>query len=107
VRDEPVQRPMQVFDQNRSIAAVGVRPSTAATAHGAGGRAVPTPFPIWLGVALFGLAVALPLFRQTGTQSWRTIWAEDGSIYFQQAYQHGWLAVLFRGFAERVRHGSW
>jgi hypothetical protein len=45
------------------------------------------------------LATILPLFRQTGTRSWRSIWAEDGHIYFEQARRHGALAVLFRGYA--------
>ena len=41
----------------------------------------------------------LPLFRQTGIPSWRTIWAEDGFEYFQQAHDYGGLAVLFRGYS--------
>ncbi|HEY5171434.1 MAG TPA: hypothetical protein VIK54_06875 [Acidimicrobiia bacterium] len=45
------------------------------------------------------LATIVPLFRQTDNRSWRTVWAEDGYIYFEQAKQHGALAVLFRGYA--------
>lgn len=52
-----------------------------------------------LGAALFVAAVALPLFRQTGTPSWRTLWAEDGAIYFQDAYSHSGMAVLARVYA--------
>ena len=59
--------------------------------------------PPWLrlGVPTFllGLAVFLPLLRQTGSRSWDTIWAEDGAIYFQQAHDSGGLSVLFRGYA--------
>ena len=57
----------------------------------------PTQIGIWL--VLFVLAVILPLFRQTGTRSWQTIWSEDGSIYFSQASLHGGISVLFRGYA--------
>jgi hypothetical protein len=48
---------------------------------------------------LLVLAVVLPLFRQRGARSWNTIWAEDGSIYLQQAKRSGGVAVLFRGHA--------
>ena len=41
----------------------------------------------------------LPLFRQAGVPSWRTIWAEDGFEYFQQAHDYGGLAVLLRGYS--------
>jgi hypothetical protein len=68
------------------------RPATSTERWSRVGRAA-------LGVALFGAAVVLPLLRQTGTHSWRTVWAEDGSIYFQEAYSHGALAVLTRGYA--------
>jgi hypothetical protein len=51
-----------------------------------------------IGLLLFAAAIALPLFRQTGSRSWQTIWAEDGTIYFQQAHQHGGLAVLLRSY---------
>ena len=47
--------------------------------------------------SLFLLAVGLPLLRQTGTRSWQTIWAEDGSIYFSQAKLQGSFAVLLQG----------
>ena len=50
-----------------------------------------------IGIALFALAVVLPLLRQRGARSWQTIWFEDGSIYYEQAKQHG-ATVLFRGY---------
>ncbi len=52
-----------------------------------------------VGAGLFASAVALPLLRQTGTRSWHTIWAEDGTIYYGQARQFGVFAVMFRGYA--------
>jgi hypothetical protein len=52
-----------------------------------------------LGSFLFTVAVVLPLFRQTGIPSWQTIWAEDASIWFQQARREGGLALLLRGYA--------
>jgi hypothetical protein len=52
-----------------------------------------------IGLILFALAVVLPLLRQTGVRSWRTVWEEDGTIYFGQANFHGGLAVLFRGYS--------
>ena len=52
-----------------------------------------------IGGVLFLVAVAAPLLRQTGTASWHTVFAEDGSIYTAQAVRSGGLAVLFRGYA--------
>ena len=78
---------------------VGVPSGTAEAAPEIDRWVVPRPIQHGIGVVLFALAIVLPLLRQTGTSSWRTIWAEDGSIYFQQAYQHGGGAVLFRGYA--------
>ncbi len=52
-----------------------------------------------IGGALLVAAVVLPLLRQQGTPSWQTVWAEDGSVYAQQAIRSGPLAVLFRGYA--------
>ncbi len=43
-------------------------------------------------------AVVLPLFRQAGIPSWRTIWAEDGFEYFQQVHDSGGFAVMLRGY---------
>ena len=77
---------------------VGVQSEIADTRPESDLRVVPKPIRYGVGGVLFVLAIVLPLLRQTGTPSWRTIWAEDGSIYFQQAYRHGGLAVLFRGY---------
>jgi hypothetical protein len=51
-----------------------------------------------MGVALLSAAAVLPLFRQTGTRSWQSIWSEDGYEYSEQALRHGGFAVLFRGY---------
>ncbi len=56
------------------------------------------PATVAVGVLLLAAATILPLFRQTGARSWQTIWAEDGSIYFQQAKQSGGVAVLLRSY---------
>jgi hypothetical protein len=52
-----------------------------------------------VGFLLVAAATVLPLFRQTGTRSWQTVWAEDGQIYFKQATQSGGAGVLFRSYA--------
>jgi hypothetical protein len=54
--------------------------------------------PFACGSLLFVAATVLPLFRQTGSRSWQTIWAEDGFEYFQQAHGYGGLSVLLRGY---------
>jgi hypothetical protein len=56
-----------------------------------------------VGAALLVLAIVLPLLRQSGTASWNTVWAEDGSVYAQQAIRQGGLNVLFRGYAGYVQ----
>lgn len=61
-----------------------------------GGRAALTA------VVLVAAAV-VPLWRQTGYHSWQTIFAEDGSIYSQQAIRSGGLHVLLRGYAGYVQ----
>jgi hypothetical protein len=48
------------------------------------------------GVALFVLAVVLPLLRQDGVPAWRTVWAEDGEVYLEDVITDG-LVSLFRG----------
>ncbi len=52
-----------------------------------------------IGVGLLALAVVVPLFRQAGTASWHSVFAEDGSVYTAQAVRSGGVAVLFRGYA--------
>ncbi len=52
-----------------------------------------------VGAGLLVLAAVIPLFRQSGTPSWNTVWAEDGSIYAQQAIRQGSLNVVLRGYA--------
>jgi hypothetical protein len=41
------------------------------------------------------VATALQLLYQTGTEPWRSIWAEDGSEYFQRAHDHGLGAFTY------------
>ncbi len=43
-------------------------------------------------------AIILPLFRQQGTPSWRTLWDEDGLVYTEQAVNLGPLHVVLRGY---------
>ena len=50
-------------------------------------------------LVLIGLAIVLPLFRQTGARSWRTAWTEDAQIWFQQAHDQGPIHALLRGYA--------
>ena len=47
---------------------------------------------------LLAAAVVVPLWRQQGTRSWRTIFPEDGATYATQALAHGPLAVILRGY---------
>lgn len=51
-----------------------------------------------VGVVLLSLAVVLPLLRQQGLRSWETLWAEDGTIFYQQAADDGAWKVLLRSF---------
>jgi hypothetical protein len=68
--------------------------------HEARRRRQVTPLETWvIASGLFALAVILPLLRQRGTPSWKTVWAEDGSIYAQQAIERGGLRVLFQSYA--------
>lgn len=48
---------------------------------------------------LLGLAVLLPLLRETGVHSWRRVFAEDGPVYAEAALRRGGLAVVFEGSA--------
>ena len=51
-----------------------------------------------VGAALLSAAVLVPLFRQRGTPSWKTVWAEDGGIYTQQTVLRGTARTLFEGY---------
>ncbi len=50
-------------------------------------------------VLLVLAAIAGPLLRQRGVVSWRTLWAEDGSIYAQQAIRDGAFHSLFHSYS--------
>jgi len=51
----------------------------------------------WLvGAAVFVAVAVAQLYRQAGVRSWRTVWAEDGSVYFGQTRGVG---NLFQGYA--------
>ncbi|HEY2814671.1 MAG TPA: hypothetical protein VGJ03_14500 [Acidimicrobiales bacterium] len=62
----------------------------------AGFRRVPAAV---VAAAAVAVAVALQLLRQPGARSWNTVWAEDGYIYTSQAYGHGPVSTMFRGYA--------
>jgi hypothetical protein len=64
-----------------------------------------TRWQVPLGLALFVLAVVLPLLRQQGFRVWETVWAEDGAIYWPQASQDG-LRTLFRAHDGYLQFGS-
>jgi hypothetical protein len=51
----------------------------------------------WVGALLLIAAMVLPLLRQRGTASWRTVWPEDGNVYTDQAINGGLHSVL-RGY---------
>jgi hypothetical protein len=51
-----------------------------------------------VGLIFLLAAAALPLFRQRGTPSWETVWAEDGFLYTQQAVNRGAFHVVLRGY---------
>ena len=51
-----------------------------------------------MGALLIAAAIVLPLFRQRGTPSWQTVWAEDSTIYTHQAVFYGSFHSLFRGY---------
>ena len=82
---------MEVTSQTQSVRSSADASDTSPKGPTSGNRAA-------IGLFLFALAVVLPLFRQSGTTTWNSLWAEDGAIYFQQAYEQGGLAVLFRGW---------
>jgi hypothetical protein len=53
-----------------------------------------------LGGALFVVfATAIQLLRQPGTPMWRTLWAEDGERFYEDAVRHPLREVVFRGYA--------
>jgi hypothetical protein len=53
-----------------------------------------------LGGTLFVVfATAIQLFRQPGTPMWRTLWAEDGAPFYEDAVRHPLREVVFRGYA--------
>ena len=61
------------------------------------------PAAMFSGAALVTAAAVLPLFRQTGTRSWQSIWSEDGFEYSEQAIRHGGFGLLFRGYGGYVQ----
>ena len=58
----------------------------------------PSPTPAWIVAVLYPLAVlflvALALLRQSGGAATNTIWAEDGTIFYQQSRTYGILHTL-------------
>jgi hypothetical protein len=59
---------------------------------------------IALAIVVFAAAVALPLFREVGTRPWQTMWAEDGTIYYQQGLLDGPSSLLrtYSGYVQFV-----
>ena len=45
------------------------------------------------------VAIAAALLRQRGVASWRTLWAEDGSVYAQQAIREGALHSVLHSYS--------
>jgi hypothetical protein len=60
---------------------------------------------IGVGVILFAALTILPLFRNRGVTSWKSIWAEDGSIFAQEAIRDGGMAVLLRSYQGYLQLG--
>lgn len=57
---------------------------------------------IWTSVgylAAFGLLSAVSLLRQPGVGAWNTVWAEDGSIFYQGTFHHSTLGSLTTNFS--------
>lgn len=53
-----------------------------------------------LGAALFVVvATAIQLLRQPGQPMWRTLWAEDGAVFYEDAVRHPFREVALRGYA--------
>ena len=61
------------------------------------GAAISGATQLRVGAVAFALAVVAALLRQRGTSSWRTIWAEGGFVFFEQARHFGAFQVLFTG----------
>ena len=54
-------------------------------------------------VGFVGLVVAVELLRQPGARTWDTVWAEDGTIYAEQAIHLPALTALTRPYAGYVQ----
>src|SRR5207244_8245327 len=53
-----------------------------------------------LGGALFVVfATASQLLRQPGTPMWRTLWAEDGAVFYEDAVRHPLREIVLRSYA--------
>jgi hypothetical protein len=73
---------------------------TPAASRSSASRWSASPWAPRLGAALFVVAAAgAALVRQTGEPSWRTVFAEDGSIYAQQAIRQGPVTALFHSYS--------
>lgn len=53
---------------------------------------------LWSLTFLF-VATVTQLFRQSGEAMWRTVWAEDGALFYADALQHPLHAVVFQPYA--------
>lgn len=84
----------------RRSKAIAVRADAAGRASGlahrlADGRAAR----IASAIAILAAAIAVQLFRQGGEPAWRTIWAEDGWQFLQDALRRPFGDVVFEGVA--------
>jgi hypothetical protein len=52
----------------------------------------------WLHCGIFILACAVVIARRPGSVLSAQFYAEDGRVFFQQAYNEGWWSVLFRPY---------
>jgi hypothetical protein len=53
-----------------------------------------------VGSVVFAIvATAVQVLRQPGTKMWRTVWAEDGLVFFSDALHHSMVDNIFRPYA--------
>lgn len=60
-----------------------------------GGRSVRD---VAVAAGLLATAIVVPLLRVVGTRSWEGLFAEDGTVYYQQLRTEGPLGLLLRAF---------
>jgi hypothetical protein len=53
-------------------------------------------------ITAFVALAGLQLIRQSGVESWKTVWAEDGSVYFRQTTSIGHLFDGYAGYLQLI-----